>query len=295
MVPTVVLGVDIGGSHITAALVNTTTGAVLPHTKFRAEIDAGGTAGEIIDKWAGAIRQSWAEAGIGSSAIGIAMPGPFDYDSGICLIKEQDKYQALYGHNIKEQLSASLKIPPHQVRFINDACSFLKGELLAGALKGCSNAIGITLGTGLGSAFYQNGQPADADLWKAPFKTGIAEDYLSTRWFVQEYKTRYGREIKNVKELVSSAGRDEAAALFGLFANNLASFVQYMYGAFGCSHVVIGGNIAKASAYFLSEVKACLAESGCPAGIHITRLWETASLIGAASSFQGYAAINMGG
>ena len=36
--------------------------------------------------------------------IGIAIPGPFDYGNGISLIKDLEKYESLYGTNIKETL-----------------------------------------------------------------------------------------------------------------------------------------------------------------------------------------------
>jgi glucokinase len=186
----IVLGADIGGTHITTALVNISLGAAIAQTRFRTEIDANGTVEHIIAGWSNAIQQSWAKAGISNSPVGIAMPGPFDYENGICLIKEQKKYQSLYGRDIKVLLANSLDIQPAQVRFINDACSFLKGELLGGSVKGMRKAIGVTLGTGLGSAYYENGTLTDADLWKMPFRSGIAEDYLSTRWFVKECKER---------------------------------------------------------------------------------------------------------
>ena len=35
-------------------------------------------------------------------AIGIAIPGPFDYVNGICLIKGVAKYENLYGFNIAD-------------------------------------------------------------------------------------------------------------------------------------------------------------------------------------------------
>lgn len=283
----IVLGADIGGTHITTALVNISRGAPVPHTRFRAEIDADGTVDHIIASWANAIKQSWEKAGINNSPVGIAMPGPFDYENGICLIKEQKKYQSLYGQNIKELLAASLGILPAQVRFINDACSFLKGELLGGSVKGLDDAIGITLGTGLGSAYYKDGTLTDADLWKMPFKTGIAEDYLSTRWFVKECKKRFNRDIKGVKELVLEPGDNlnGTGALFEIFAENLALFSQELYRRFNCRSIVVGGNITKASGYFWDSTCKWLVRHGCPVKITTAQLGETASLTGAAGIF----------
>ncbi len=44
----IVLGADIGGSHITAALVDLDTGSSIIKTEIREPLDANGTADEII-------------------------------------------------------------------------------------------------------------------------------------------------------------------------------------------------------------------------------------------------------
>jgi glucokinase len=281
------LGVDIGGSHIVAALVNTETGVVLPETQYRSFVNSAGNANEIIDNWAAAIRQSWALAGVSSSLVGIAMPGPFDYENGICLIAKQEKYQALYGMNIKILLAEKLGLQPMEVRFINDASSFLKGELIAGSLKGLDNAVGITLGTGLGSAYYTNNELADAELWRMPFKAGIAEDYLSTRWFINEYEYRYHKVIKGVKEVTeTTVEKNEAVALFDNFAANLADFVMLLNTRMNCNNVVIGGNITKAASYFWDDTCRLLEKNNCPAKLSVAKLGEMAAIIGAATLFE---------
>ncbi len=73
------------------------------------------------------------------------MPGPVDYERGICYIKDQGKYDQLYGLNIKDLLAARLGIPPDHIRMMNDALCFLKGEIAGGAIKGCKSALGLTL------------------------------------------------------------------------------------------------------------------------------------------------------
>lgn len=281
------LGVDIGGSHIAAALVDTGKAVVLPDTHYRTGINSHANTDEITNGWVAAIKQSWVQAGINSSVIGIAMPGPFDYENGICLINNQDKYQAFYGVNIKELLAEKLNLQPGDVRFINDASGFLKGELIGGSLKGINEAVGITLGTGLGSAYYKGYQLTDADLWRMPFKSGIAEDYLSTRWFVTQYKSRYNKIIKGVKELTEPGVEiQEAAPLFETFADNLALFVELLSRRLDCKNVVIGGNITKASSFFWDHLCARLLKNNCPVKLSVALLGELAAIIGAATIFE---------
>ena len=279
------LGVDMGGTHVAAALVNLEEGVFLPHTHCRSVLNSNGNANEIIETCSSVIKQAWALAGINNSPVGIAIPGPFDYEKGICLIDKQEKFQALYGMDFKNLLALQLSLKPADVKFINDASAFLKGEIIAGRVKGLHQAIGITLGTGLGSAFYNNGQVTDAELWLMPFKSGIAEDYLSTRWFVKEYELKYNKKINGVKEL-TEADKNETAVIFEAFAGNLAKFIELTAEKFNCSNVVIGGNIARAASFFEEHTQLLLNKSNYPAVLSIAKLGEDAAIIGAADLFE---------
>ncbi len=68
---------------------------------------------------------------------------------------------------------------------------------------GFRSAIGITLGTGLGTATFQNGVAKDANLWCAPYLDGIAEDYISARGLINTYRKLSGTTVENVKQLWS--------------------------------------------------------------------------------------------
>lgn len=281
------LGVDIGGSHIAASLVDIEQGIALPGTHYRIAINSHGNTDEIANSWVTVIKKSWALAGVNNSVIGIAMPGPFDYENGICLINNQDKYQALYGLNIKKLLAEKLDLQQGDVRFMNDASGFLKGELIGGSLKGLDEAVGITLGTGLGSAYYKKDQLTDADLWRMPFKSGIAEDYISTRWFVTQCKSRYNKVITGVKDLTEpGVEKQEATQLFEIFADNLALFVQLLSQRLNCDNVVIGGNITKASSFFWDHLCGILKNKNSQVRLSIAGLGEFAAIIGAATLFE---------
>ena len=278
-----VLGVDIGGSHITASLVDITNGSVIENSYFRDAVDAHGTAEDIISTWSRVIRQSLNSHPGTDTQIGIAMPGPFDYEHGISLIKEQKKFRSLYGLNVKDLLSKKLAVSEDCINFFNDACCFLGGEVLGGVVKNENEVIGITLGTGLGSAVYKDGSCADAALWNFPFKSGIAEDYLSTRWFTSTYATKYAETITGVKELSLLADEDgEKANIFQTFGANLAEFLAEVSQKTNCNTVVVGGNITKASRFFLSFVKSNSKDLGISLDIRISKLGESATLIGAA-------------
>ncbi|RYZ25205.1 MAG: ROK family protein, partial [Chitinophagaceae bacterium] len=145
-----VLGVDIGGSHITAALVDLNSRSVVPDSRKRKQVNSQGSADEIIRDWAAVMEDAFGNTPKEMRKIGIAMPGPFDYEEGVSLIKEQNKFNALYQMNVRNLLAERLGIESGWIRFMNDAAGFLQGEVFCGAGQDEERVFGFTLGTGLG-------------------------------------------------------------------------------------------------------------------------------------------------
>ncbi len=275
------IGVDIGGSHITAAIVALNTGTVVDSTIARAKVNPHASADEILGVWANAIKQ--ASNGANAYQLGIAMPGPFDYQTGICLMKNVNKYDALYGINIKEALAERLNVEPQSIIFRNDSEAFLVGEMRFGAGKGFQKGIGITLGTGLGTSIFDNGIAQDMGLGITyQMLEGVAEDYISTRWFVNTYQQKTQRSIEGVKQLVQVYTEDETARqIFGDFAENLGFFICEFIKQFTPEVIVVGGNIAQASEKFFPYIQQQLSQY--PHQIQLVRatLNEQAALMGA--------------
>lgn len=282
----IVMGIDIGGSHITAALIDLDQKQIIDGTWVRDRINGRASTEEVIDSWSRSIHKV-AEGYEGAfTNLHIAMPGPFAYKKGVSLIKNQDKYRSLYGKNIKDMLAAKLEISPSSINFMNDAACFLQGEVFTGSMNGYDHAIGLTLGTGLGTAEYVNGQARDADFWKMPFNKGIAEDYISTRWFIKRYFELSGEVIKDVRELVElHEGKPEFKEIFAEFSQNLASFLYKFIRKKMPLASVIGGNIANAERFFLDDTRRNLAEMmGYSFPVRKSLLNEKATLLGAASA-----------
>ena len=60
--------------------------------------------------------------------------------------------------------------------------------------------MGITLGTGLGTSIYQNDEARDMALGiNYQMLDGVAEDYISTRWFVNTYQLKTQKSVEGVK------------------------------------------------------------------------------------------------
>lgn len=286
----VFIGVDIGGSHISAARIDMDAATVLHSYKVRRGVDAQAAAPEIIDAWAAAIREVTRDIPSDVLHLGIAMPGPFDYSEGISGMKDQGKYDALFGQPVKALLAEALNVPQRQLFFMNDAACFLQGEMFGGAGRGRQKAIGLTLGTGLGSAWYEEETGAvDADLWRSPFRTGIAEDYLSTRWFIQCYHKLSGRQVGNVKELLEWRAQDRNAdKVLDIFAVNLATFLSPLIKEKQPDVVLLGGNISRAYDLFARALLDTLSKNGADTDIQQVEDSETAAMLGAAHACMKY-------
>lgn len=146
---------EIGGTHVTAALVSPRTAAVT--SRVRRPLDAQGRAGDILGAVLRCARRL--PAAPAAARWGVAVPGPFDYANGVALFAGVGKFASLYGVDVRAALLDGLPGNPSDVAFRNDAHAFLTGEWTAGAARGHARAVGITLGTGVGSAFLADGVP----------------------------------------------------------------------------------------------------------------------------------------
>jgi len=287
------IGVDIGGSHITCALVNLEKKEIIRETLTEVAVDNQGEAHEIIETWSEAIRRSMRS--IDSTrikGIGFAMPGPFDYVNGICLIKGIPKYEKLYGINVGEEIRKSLALRAGQeVRFMNDAFSFAVGESIAGQSKGSTKSMAITLGTGFGSAFIENNVPVVTGnsvprlgyVYHIKYKDGIADDYFSTRWFLRRYKELTGEDADGVRFIANEAIRKEnVVEIFKEFGTSLGEFLAPVLIRFGATVLVIGGNISRAFDLFGPSLETALRKNNCSSEARTSMLKEDAALLGSA-------------
>jgi glucokinase len=279
------LGIDIGGSHISAGLV-TADGKDIPNRQLvRQPVNSHAGKEEILSAWADCIGSLKPSA---TSLLGIAMPAPFDYERGISLMVEQGKYQALYEVNVKEELADRLGLPSGNIRFINDAAAFLQGEAQVAGWKKEERLMGLTFGTGLGGAFKSGELAEDGALWSIPFKEGIAEDYLSTSFFSRWAKERFGQTGIGLKPLLEAEEtRAETLEMLAIFAGNLADLIEMQAKIRELDGVVLGGNMVKAADHFLPRVRELIDERGLQLAIRISQLGEKAAMIGAASIHRG--------
>lgn len=279
-----IIGADIGGSHIEAAIVDLGGKQLLDKSHLWKSVNPHASAEAVLDTWTQTIQTVMAAHPHPKTKIGIAMPGPFDYKNGICYMKNVNKYDSLYGLNVKNELATRLSLSPDCILMRNDAEAFLEGEMMVGAGRGFRKAIGLTLGTGLGTAVSCDGVTIDAALGiQVPLNAGVAEDYISTRWFVKSYFEKTGKALTGVHELTLLIAQNPSLqSIFDEFAANLAAFLTFFIEKEQPEMVIIGGNIAHASAFFFPQMETHLKKYASKMVFRKAILGAVAPLIGAA-------------
>ena len=275
---------EIGGTHVSAGRVDAVRARIDPSGIHRLAFGAKSSRDELL----GAISRAALEVALPEVARwGVAVPGPFDYARGVSKIRGLDKLDALYGVDLRDRLSRDLGVVPNQMQFVNDAQAFVLGEWWAGAAKGHTRVIGVTLGTGLGSGFLADGHfivsgpdvPPEARLDLVPFRGSSVEDVISGRGIV----AAFGDKVE-VAEIAKRARDDKpkARAVFREFGSALGEFVGPWLDRFAPTCLVFGGSIARAWDLFADAFL-----DACPAAARLDRCGpadrlDEAPLLGAA-------------
>ena len=146
------IGVDLGGTNIAVGLVNEELKIV---KKLSTPTGATRPGEEIVADIAELCKKVCAEYGIelkDVASIGIATPGIANHDTGVVEYANNLPFKKFpIADLLKNALGEDVT-----VRIENDANAAAWGEACAGAAKGTSNSIMITLGTGVGGGIIMN-------------------------------------------------------------------------------------------------------------------------------------------
>lgn len=276
-----ILGIDIGGSHITLAQVDPEKREIISSTYVREHVNSFDDKEAIFSAWVSAIEKAAHDLIKDQLLIGVAMPGPFDYENGISLM-QQGKFIDIYQVNIREELARRLSVSHNQIHFVNDAAAFMEGEVFGGCAQGFRRIFGVTLGTGLGTTFYNGEFATDEDLWDFPFKDSIFEDYLATRWFVKRYEELTGEQISGTKDLLDKP-LELQKQIFDEYADSFSEFIVKHVDHYKPEVLVIGGNIAKAYPHFEKRFIQNVTKNNINLQVKISAIFEDAAILGAAS------------
>lgn len=198
--------------------------------------------------------------------IDLAFPGPFDYENGICLLQGLEKYDALYGCNLRHAFAALSGLPQKRIQFINDAAAFALGELTFGSSRQAHKTLFTVIGTGCGSAFGVDGflaakgtlgVPPHGYFYNAPFMDSCVDDYISRRGLEKLTKDLLGTPLDG-RALAArvAAGDTQAASCFLQFGVLLRDALSPQIEAFNPDMICLRGQIMRSAPLFLSPLEA---------------------------------------
>jgi|WetSurMetagenome_2_1015567.scaffolds.fasta_scaffold01556_2 glucokinase len=153
-----VIGVDLGGTHLRTALVDL-SGNLLERRKTTTDIALGvtQTAQKLVDECR-AQMETARELGGTVTGIGLGVAGKVDRKRGWVIFSPH--LPAMRDYPLGPEVEARLRVP---VWVENDANVFGIGESWVGAGRGIPNWVGLTLGTGVGGCLFLEGRLWNGD------------------------------------------------------------------------------------------------------------------------------------
>ncbi|MEA5053993.1 MAG: ROK family protein [Propionicimonas sp.] len=238
---------EIGGSHITAALVDGAAQTVQERHEVSLPLIAG--CEELIGAFIAAGRSIAAHR---EADWGVAIPGPFDYERGIGRFEGVAKFEALNGIDLGAALRPALAAA--KIRFLNDADAFGIGEAVAGAARGHHRVVCLTLGTGVGSTFIADGYPVksgdqvppDGFVHVLTHSGRDLEDWMSRRALRRAYAEATGQDLDVIDIAgLARAGDPIAVSVWQTALEAMTAAIGPWVRRFGADLVVVGGAIAR--------------------------------------------------
>ena len=136
------VGVDLGGTNLRAALVNTSTGEVVSDARTATRAEEG--PGAVIERMAALVRRLMSAST--PVAVGIGVPGLYDPETNAVRFLP-NLPTAWRGIPLGTEISHRCGLP---TCLVNDARAFALAEATFGAGRGARNVVGVTVGTGIG-------------------------------------------------------------------------------------------------------------------------------------------------
>ncbi len=254
---------DVGGTFV-KSVVATLNGELLPNTETSVPINSNGTREEIEHSFATVVANGRAIAeynGYLLAGVGIAFPGPFDYNTGVSYMTH--KFAALEKVSVKDFFHSLLDIGEDMpVVFMHDVTAAVLGELRFGAAQGYKNVAVVTLGTGLGFSHTADGEiqyspmgSPSISLYNRPYRDGVLEDYASKRGFLRSYAEVCGKEIPANLTVamiggLCAEGDKEALQSFQNVGNILATELKPLLTELNIECLLFGGQISRSFAHF---------------------------------------------
>ncbi|MHB1356402.1 MAG: ROK family protein [Anaerolineae bacterium] len=149
------VGVDLGGTSLTAAVIDVRNGQVLGESKRKTRAELGALS--VVERLAKSINKAITNAGLKRQdiqGVGVGVPGPIDPQSGT-VIRCANMGESWDQFELGNVLSELIKLP---IVVDNDVNVGAVGESAFGAGKGVRDMVAIFVGTGVGGGIIWHGK-----------------------------------------------------------------------------------------------------------------------------------------
>jgi glucokinase len=278
--------IDIGGSHVTAAIVDHgPTPRIIERSTF--PIDTHGSRDALLGTIDDAVRPLAA----GATRWVVALPGPFDYAQGVGSFEGVGKFQSLAGVDLRGTFAAMLGVNGQLVTFANDAIAYGMGEWSVSQSRP-PRFLCVTLGTGIGSAFLDRGRAVESGPDVPPhgwvhlltIAGAPLEDTVSTRAILRSYSDSDILTVRDIAERARS-GEQRARVVLATAMDELGQALAPWVQRFGATEVVVGGSMSRSWDVLGPALTRGIVRGGyapAPVAVRASILFDDAPLIGAA-------------
>ncbi len=255
------IGVDIGGTNVKMGLVDLSGDdpAIIARSAF---LFGRKPCEELCRAIKEHSEKMAADAGIrigDISGVGLSVPGSIDRDGESIL----HSYNLGY-HNVPIRAELQKLFPGKKISMANDANAAAFAELHAGSLKGCRNALLLTIGTGLGSGVildgkvFNGGQGRGCELGHMTFRvggiqcncgqSGCMDVYLSATRIARDGRELLGEEYADAKAVLdlSNSGDPTAKKIMDSYLDDLSTAIAALCCTFDPERIALGGGFSAA-------------------------------------------------
>jgi glucokinase len=256
-----VVAVDVGGTEIKSALVDSDFNVVATTTAPTPKADS--TGAETVKTIAAIVAQFSTQHTV--DAVGLAVPGALDEPAGTSRWSGNLQWKNL---PIRDLLHAAIKIP---VAFGHDVRTAAVAEVRNGAAKGARNAIFIPVGTGIAAAFIIDGEIRSAEGYAGEIghinvngkypcvcgKTGCLEAAASTLAISKAYAAQSGKTGTTTEEIFQLvvAGDQVATEVWNDATAAMARACETLITLLAPEVIVFGGGLSNAGETFLKPIR----------------------------------------
>ena len=261
---------DVGGTFIKCS-----DGRSIP-------ISSGGSHAEIAASLQEAVSPLNAsdDSSVSDAAVGVCIPGPFDYRQGVFLMKH--KFASVYGESFRALAGLSDSV---RIGFVHDVNAPLLGLLSERPELRQGRVALVTLGTGLGFSYAVDGlvqmdehlDPVRS-LYDRPFRDSILENYVSRRAILKAYGKPVEGDVKEISER-ARAGEKAAIEAFLSVGKAFAEGALPLLEELDIKTIFFGGQIARSFDLMEPAVR-----QGLPGiSLEVIRDYSHTAMLGAAS------------